>query len=152
MPNPNLKHNRNQHPTMKPKAIKPCTSPLDSKDENDDSGLWLREGCGVGGSVLLSSGLGIASNSGSYASAFHLRSVGSHLYYVDTFPACRQSICAWDGVCPGMGSEQRLIVNQFVGNNRDLQWNQQRGNHSKVLAASAAAPWKANGLDQSNLG
>ncbi len=154
MPNHKPKHNRNQRPTMKPKAIKPRTSLLDGEEENADSGLRLRlrEGCGVGGSVWLSSGFGIASNSGSYASVYHLRPVGSSLYSVDVFPACRRPVCAWDAVCPGVGNEQRLKFNQFVGNNRVLEWNQQRGNHSKVLATSAAAPSKANWLDQSNLG
>ncbi len=144
---------------MNPNAIKPCTAPLDSKEENTGSGLGLRsglglhEGCGVGGSVWLSSGLGIASNSGGYASAYHLRSVGSSLVFsADAFTDCRQSVCAWDVVCPGVGSEQRLKFDQFVGNNRVLEWNQQQGNHSKVLDASAAQPWKANGLDQYNLG
>ncbi len=152
MPNHNPKHNRNQRPKMKPKAIKPCTSPLGNKGENDDPGLCLREGCGVTSSVLFGSNLGIASNSGNYTSALHLRSIGSRLYYVDTFPACSRSVCVGGWVCPGMGSEQRLIFNQFMGNNRGLQWNRQRDTHSKILAASAATSWQTNGLDQANLG
>ncbi len=153
MPNHNTKRNRSQRPTMKPKAIKPCTSLLDGKEENSDSGLRfrLREGYGVGGSLWFSSGLEIASSSPSYASVYNLRSIGSSLYSVDAFTACRQSFCAWDAVCLAVGNE-RLKFDQFVGNNRVLEWNQQRGNRSKVLATSASALSKSNWLDQPNLG